>query len=160
MPDVRYPITLVKGVPVITAPLEIDISTAGSVRAAIAGAAACGHATFVVDMALTQFCDSAGLHVMVRAHKRALAEGGELRLVISTPTVRHVFAVTGVDRVIPNFPSLDEALAQTPAVTIQATWPTVPGTRSAADLQTGWDVRAAAPARRCCEACEEAQLRH
>jgi anti-anti-sigma regulatory factor len=30
----------------------------------------------------TQFCDSAGLGVLVRAHKRALADGGELRLVI------------------------------------------------------------------------------
>ncbi len=33
-------------------------------------------------MTRTQFCDSAGLGVLVRAHKQALAEGGELRLVM------------------------------------------------------------------------------
>ena len=34
-------------------------------------------------MTRTQFCDSVGLGVLIRAHKRALEEGGELRLVVS-----------------------------------------------------------------------------
>jgi hypothetical protein len=65
----------------------------------------------------TQFCDSAGLGVLVRAHKRALAaSGGELRLVIpASAMVLRVFALTGIDRVIPNFPRLDEALEPAPA---------------------------------------------
>jgi Histidine kinase-like ATPase domain/MEDS: MEthanogen/methylotroph, DcmR Sensory domain len=51
------------------------------------------------------------LHVLVRAYKRAWAEGGELLLVIPATAVLRVFAVTGIDRMIPNFSSLEDALA-------------------------------------------------
>ena len=64
----------------------------------------------------TRFCDSAGLNLLVRAHKRALAEGGELRLVIPAGSeVLRVLTLTGIDRVIPRFASLREALARAPA---------------------------------------------
>jgi anti-sigma B factor antagonist len=101
-------------IPVVAAPEEIDITTAYGLRAALASAAR-GRATVVVDMTRTHACDTTGLHVLVRAHKRALAQGGELRLVISSPDVRRLFAITGLDQVIRNFASLDEALAQTSA---------------------------------------------
>jgi len=114
MPDVSSPSGVISAVPVVTAPEEIDITTAYRLRAALA-AAVRGHATVVVDMTRTHACDTAGLHVLVRAHRRALAQGGELRLVISGPEVRRLFAITGLDRVIRQFASLDEALAQTQA---------------------------------------------
>jgi len=85
-------------------------------RAALLEAAGHGSRMLVVDMARTQFCDSAGLHVLFRAHKRARAEGSELLLVICAAAVLRIFAVTGIDRLIPNFPDLDQALAPTPAV--------------------------------------------
>ena len=62
-------------------------------------------------MTRTRFCDSAALHTLVAAHKRAQAEGGELLLVIGSAAVLRIFAITGADRVIANFPSLDDALA-------------------------------------------------
>jgi STAS domain len=61
----------------------------------------------------TRFCDASGLHALLAAHKRAHAEGVELLLVIPSAAVLRVLAVTGIDRVIPNFTSLDEALAHT-----------------------------------------------
>ena len=70
----------------------------------------------MADMAQTQFCDSAGLNVLVRAHERARADGGELLLVICTATVLRIFAVTGIDHLIPNFPDLEQAVAPAPAV--------------------------------------------
>jgi anti-sigma B factor antagonist len=69
-------------------------------------------------MSQTQFCDSAGLHVLVRAHQRAEARGGEVRLVIATTDVRRIFTVTGIDRVIPSFPGLEQALAPATASVI------------------------------------------
>ena len=45
------------------------------------------------------------------AHKRAQAEGGELLLVIGSAAVLRIFTITGADRVIANFSSLDDALA-------------------------------------------------
>ena len=116
MAGVRYPIEMVQGVPVVAAPEEIDASNADWLRAVLLEAACCGRSTFVVDMTRTQFCDSSGLGVLVRAHNRAVAEGGELRLVIpASAMVLRVFALTGIDRLIPNFPSLNEALEPPPA---------------------------------------------
>ena len=116
MADARYPIVMVNRVPVVVAPAEIDVSNADCLRAVLLEAAARRHATFVVDMTGTQFCASAGFGVLVRAHKRAQAEGGELRLVIpASASVLLVFALTGIDQVIPTFPSLYEAVKPAPA---------------------------------------------
>jgi anti-sigma B factor antagonist len=113
MPAVSDPIQVIKGVPVVAAPEEIDIANADWLRSVLLQAADRGNGRFVVDLTRTQFCASSGIGVLVRAHKRALAEGGELRLVI--PAVLRKFALTGIDRVIPSFADLDEALEPAPA---------------------------------------------
>ena len=108
----KFPVEVVGGVPVVAAPEEIDITNADALRSALLTAAATGHGTLVVDMSRTQFCDSSGLHALVAAHKRAQAEEREVLLVIPGTPVLRVFALTGMDRVIPNFSSLAEALAK------------------------------------------------
>jgi anti-sigma B factor antagonist len=115
MPEGKFPVEVVQGVPVVAAPEEIDITNAEALRSALIKAAANGHGTLVVDMTQTQFCDSSGLHTLIAAHKRAEAEGREVLLVIPSTAVLRVFALTAMDRVIPNFTSLTEALAQTAA---------------------------------------------
>jgi anti-sigma B factor antagonist len=109
--DVRYPDTVINGVPVVATPAEIDTTNAARLQSALLKAAANGHSTLVVDMTQTTFCDSSGLHILLAAHKKAQAEGRQVLLVIPTTTVLRVFAITGMDREIPNFTSLDEALA-------------------------------------------------
>jgi anti-sigma B factor antagonist len=106
---------VVSGVPVVAAPEEIDITSASALRSALVEAAADGHGTLVVDMALTRFCDSSGIHTLLAAHRRAGAEGGQLLLVIPDIAVLRAFVITGIDRVIPNFTSLDQAVAQASA---------------------------------------------
>ena len=115
MPDGSFPVEIVKGMPVVAAPEEIDITNAGALRAALLDAAANGHGALVVDMTRTQFCDSSGLHTLIAAHKRAEEEGREVLLVITSTAVLRVFALTGMDRVIPNVTSVPEALARTTA---------------------------------------------
>src|SRR5207248_8782066 len=103
-------------VPVVAAPAEIDISNADCLDAVLREAAARGHARFVVDLTGTRFCASSGVGVLARAYKRALADGGELRLVMpASAAVLRVFAITGIDQVIPHFPSLHEAVVPAPA---------------------------------------------
>jgi anti-sigma B factor antagonist len=111
MPDVRYPDTVINGVPVVATPAEIDITNADGLRSALFTAAATRPGTLVVDMTQTQFCDSSGLYTLIAAHKRAQADGREMLLVLPSAAVLRVFAITGMDQVIPNFTSLDEALA-------------------------------------------------
>jgi anti-sigma B factor antagonist len=130
VPEVSFPVETVGGVPVVAAPEEIDITNAAGLRAALLQAAAPGNGTLVVDMSRTQFCDSVGLNVLARAHKRAQADGRELLLVICGAAVLRIFAVTGIDRLIPSFPSLGQALAHTKAV------PDPPGLPAAPTLPT------------------------
>jgi anti-sigma B factor antagonist len=113
MSEVQSLIETVGGVPVVMAPAEIDFSNADWLRATLLKLAAGGQAVLIVDMSRTRFCDSTGVRVLARAHQRMAAEGGELRLVSATGVLR-IFAVTGLDLVIPHFASLDEALARPP----------------------------------------------
>jgi anti-sigma B factor antagonist len=103
-------------VPVVTAPAETDITSADQLRAVLLATAARGHATVVVDLTLTRFCDCCGLQTLLRVHKLAQADGGELRLVIPADgLVPRILALTCLDRLIPCFASLEEAVAQAPA---------------------------------------------
>jgi anti-sigma B factor antagonist len=111
MPDDRFPVEVVEGVPVVAAPEEIDITNAEALRSALLKAAANGYRTLVVDMTRTQFCDSSALQAVAAAHQRTQAEGREMLLVIPGTAALRVFALIGMDRVIPNFTSLAEALA-------------------------------------------------
>jgi anti-sigma B factor antagonist len=112
MQDDEFTFEVVNGVPVVAAPEEIDITNAPGLRSALLEASAHGRGTLVADLSHTRFCDSSGLHTLMAAHKRAQAEGGELLLVLRSTTVLRIFAITGIDRVIPNFTSLADALAQ------------------------------------------------
>ena len=115
MRDDSFSVEVVSGVPVVAAPEEIDITNAPKLRTALLEAAAHGPGTLVADLTRTKFCDSSGLYTLLTAHNRAQAEGGEMLLVIPGTAVLRVFAITGADRIIPNFASLEEALAQTSA---------------------------------------------
>lgn len=110
------PVVVLGGIPVVEAPQEIDASHAEWFRK-ILQATQCEHGTVVVSMTGTRFCDSSGVHVLARAHEQTTGEGGRLLLVIPPGgAVLRVFTLTGLDRAIPMFADLNEALAQARAV--------------------------------------------
>jgi anti-sigma B factor antagonist len=117
MPGTGYEIKIswVDGMPVVSAPAEVDLTNAGDLREAMRSCLDAGHTTLVVDMRETTFCDSAGLEQIVQANRRAVAADGEVRLVISDASVLRILAIIGVDRVVPIFTDLDEAVAEAPA---------------------------------------------
>jgi anti-sigma B factor antagonist len=111
---------MINGVPVVVAPAEIDITAAEQLSAVLLDSAAREHTTIVVDMTGTVCCDSSGLHTLLRAHKRAVAAGGELRLVVpSDGAVPRILNLTGLDLLFPCFPSLTEALNPAPGPAVQ-----------------------------------------
>ena len=111
MTEVGFPAEVIGGVPIVAAPEEIDITNAAELRAAVSEAVGSGSALVIVDMSRTRFCDSAGLNVLVASDRQARAEGGEVRLVIVAEAIVRVVALTGVDRVIPIYESVDKALS-------------------------------------------------
>jgi anti-sigma B factor antagonist len=116
MRDASFPVEVVRGVPVVAAPEEIDITNAEGLREALHRAAGDGSETLVVDLTRTRFCDSAAIHALVDAHKRARAAGGQVLLAFSGTAVPRIFEITGIDRVIPGFSSVADALARIPAI--------------------------------------------
>ena len=112
MVEVKFPVGVVSGVPVVTVPEEVDVTNAHRLRVALAKAAAGRPPALVVDMTRTRFCDSAGLRVLVTAHKQAQAAGGAVLLALPSTAILRVLAITGIDQVVSSFSSLDEAMAQ------------------------------------------------
>ena len=100
---------LAGGAGVVTMPAEIDVSNAGEIRQALRAALSHDIAVLVIDMSETTFCDSAGVHVIIAAYRRAAATGIGLRL--AATTVLRVFTLVGVDQLIPMYPTLEAALA-------------------------------------------------
>jgi anti-sigma B factor antagonist len=107
----RFPVVWISKVAVATLPVEIDIANAGQVRDELLAILNRGAATLIVDMAGTTFCDSAGVNAIVRAHKRATANGSEIRLVVGAPGVQRILAITGVDHLMDVYPSVAASLA-------------------------------------------------
>jgi len=98
------------GQAVVATPEEIDISNAGLLREALHSATASGQPVIVVDMSGTEFCDSTGLNVLVRALGQAEEAGGELRLVMGGTGLQRVLTVTGVAGMFRIYETLGQAL--------------------------------------------------
>jgi len=108
--DPSFPVSVRDGLAVVTTPEEIDISNAGLLREALTSATASRQPVIVVDMSGTEFCDSTGLNVLIRAVGHAGDAGSELRLVIGGTALRRILTVTGVAGMFHVYESLGQAL--------------------------------------------------
>jgi anti-anti-sigma regulatory factor len=114
----RCPVRLVRGVPVAAAPDRLDDDNSRRLGLVLAELANRGYATVVVDLSNTRFCGQAGSAMLMRAHERACAEGGELRLVAPTRVLPRMFALGRGSCRPRRFASPDEAVAELPAAAI------------------------------------------
>jgi anti-anti-sigma regulatory factor len=118
MSGTQFPARLVRGIPVIAAPVRIDAGNAALLQAAMAEWIAQGHATVVVDLSRTQACDEAGRHALIGAHRLARDEGGGLRLA----HCGQAFAAgpeAGPDRSLRRYASVIEAVSELPSMAIE-----------------------------------------
>jgi anti-sigma B factor antagonist len=91
---------------------ELDLYTAERLQAPIDEAGAVGADTVLVDLSEVSFVDSTALAVLVRESKRLEGRGQSLVLVTNDPRTRRVVEVTGLNRVLRTFATLQDALAQ------------------------------------------------
>lgn len=89
---------------------EIDCAAVGSVEWKLSGAIGPHCADLVVDLSDVHFLDAAGLHVLERAHARATALGGGLRLVCPAGPVRDRIRVLSGGPRPPLFADLGSAM--------------------------------------------------
>ncbi|QXJ22852.1 STAS domain-containing protein [Actinomadura graeca] len=71
----------------------------------------------VVDMRQVTFCDSTGLNAIVAANRRANERETQVALVALPPRVMRVFRITGIDKFIPIYDTLREAIGAFPSST-------------------------------------------
>jgi anti-sigma B factor antagonist len=94
---------------VVRLPAEVDLTSAGRLREALLAALNQGTRALIVDMTATTFCDSAAVHSITRAARRAAASGAEIRLAAGTQPVLRILRLLGIDRVIGVYPSVPDA---------------------------------------------------
>lgn len=106
----RHAVDAVRSIAVVPMPAEIDIANASRLAAELDAAIKPGVKALIIDMTRTTFCDSLGLRVIARTHRRAQADGVDLRLVTASAQVLRILAVTGLDTAVPVYPQLEQAL--------------------------------------------------
>ena len=98
------------GVTVVHVAGDIDVSHTLVLREAIAGPLACDAPRLVMDLAEVGFMDSAGIGLLVTAHRRAEQAGGRLVVAALGDAVSHVLTLTRADRLLTVVPSVEEGL--------------------------------------------------
>jgi anti-sigma B factor antagonist len=86
---------------------EVDLATAPVLERALDAALAVP-SPIILDFAATRYIDSTGLHVLLQArrrHRQVVAAAG------LTSTLRRVFELTSVDKMIPLYPTVAQALS-------------------------------------------------
>jgi anti-anti-sigma factor len=94
---------------IVTVTGEIDLDTTDILADALARAADTAPVV-VADLTAVTFLDSTGISTLLRAHHALTARGGRLALAGAHHTAFRVLDLTGVDTVIPLYPTVAQAL--------------------------------------------------
>jgi anti-sigma B factor antagonist len=100
--DGRWTVVALKG--------DLDLSSAPSLKWALADLLDRGHSQLVIDLSQVGFMDSTALSVLVVV-KRSLPDDGLLTLAAASPGILKLFEVTGLDQAFNLFSTVDDALA-------------------------------------------------
>jgi anti-anti-sigma factor len=106
-----YPVQWAGQQAVLELPEHIDESNAKQIQDELLSAVNHGVKALIADMTATISCDHAGADAVVCAFQQAVISGTELRLVVTAQIVRRVLSLSGVDRLVSIYPSLETATA-------------------------------------------------
>lgn len=111
MTEDTCPVRWINRQAVMTLPEHIDRSNADRVREQLLLVINRGAVALIADLAATLSCDYSGTDALARAYQRAVASGTGLRIVVTADVVRRVLSLSGLDRMVSVYPTLDAALA-------------------------------------------------
>ena len=112
----RGPMTLTgltapDGAVIVTLTGDLDIASAPAARERLLSLIRPGACLLVIDMSAVRYTDASGLAVLVSTKRRAVLLGGELRLAALRPEVAEVLTVTGLNRHLAAYPTVQAAVA-------------------------------------------------
>lgn len=113
MPGEFFPVTWSGRRAVVTLPEHVDAANTGQLRDELLGLVNRGPEVLIADLTGTVSCDHAGADALVRAYHRASVNGTQLKIAASSTHVRRMLTVSGLDRLVSVYPSLEAALAAT-----------------------------------------------
>jgi LuxR family maltose regulon positive regulatory protein len=96
---------------VVALPERMDASSAGQIREELLSVINGGATALIADLTATTWCDHAGADAVVGAFQRAVISGTELRLVVTAEQVSRMLSLSGLDHLVPIYPSLAAATA-------------------------------------------------
>jgi anti-anti-sigma factor len=88
---------------------ELDIASAPALREQLLSMLRPGSSRLVIDLSKVSFCDASGLAVLVSTGRRARLLGGFLRLAAVSPQAGRVLNITGLNRHLATFPTVQAA---------------------------------------------------
>jgi anti-sigma B factor antagonist len=84
--------------PLVAISGEIDIASGSQLRDQLLSVIRRQGARLTLDLSGVTFIDCVGINVLLAARRRALLEGGSMRVLRASPHVRRVIALTRLDR--------------------------------------------------------------
>jgi len=99
------------GIEIVPMPAELDLATSADVTARGCAAIARLARLVLLDLAGLSFCDARGLSAFVKIANRADAAGCGFGLIAPRPQVAKILRISGLDRRMPVFATVDDALA-------------------------------------------------
>lgn len=90
----------------------LDAHTGQQFAAALAEAEAAPVTRIVIDLARLEFIASAGIGALIACRHRLAAQGRSLRLAAASPGVADVFAILGLDALLPMHAHVVDALGR------------------------------------------------
>jgi anti-anti-sigma factor len=90
---------------------RLDTSSGAAVEAAVRGSFAASGSRLLFDMRDVIYVSSAGVRVVLLAAKQAKATNGRFALFGLSPSVREVFEISGLGKILHLLDSEDEAFA-------------------------------------------------
>jgi anti-anti-sigma factor len=88
---------------------ELDVASAPVLREQLLGLLRPGSSQLVIDLSDVSFCDASGLAVLISTGRRARLLDGFMRLAAVSPQVERVLQITGLDRSLAIFPTVQAA---------------------------------------------------
>jgi anti-sigma B factor antagonist len=97
---------------IVTLPAEIDATNSPDAYADLVAACTPGTSAVVADLSGTVFCDSSAMRALVHVHQLAASMDIDFRLVVTSPPVRRVLELTGLNSVLRLYPSIEAAVGE------------------------------------------------
>lgn len=90
---------------------EVDLATVAPLREATQKAVASrDYQCLIFDLTAVTFMDSSGLHVLAETNRKMIAAGGGTKVVCGPGSLRKIFDLTALDRVLTIVGERDDAL--------------------------------------------------